>query len=269
MSTFVIKMVWREMRGAPRRFLFFLSSIAIGVGSIVGVGNIASNFEAMTSHEARNLLAADVSVSLNRPLSEKSLGVLKGLVSEGVTFIHLSELVGMAANVDIGTTRLVELKAVEPGYPFYGRLETEPLLNVDPFLESESVLVQEALLLRLKLRIGDAISIGDARFIIQAVIKREPDRVAGPFSLGPRILLSQEGLDRANLIKTGSRVRRKLLIKGTSSWSPERLKAFLQTKLSDEVGEVKTYREVRPRLARFLDNFSTYLGLVALITLMI
>ena len=60
MNRFVLKMAWREGRGAWRRFLFFLFCVALGVGSIVGVGNLAANLEEMTFHEARNILAADL-----------------------------------------------------------------------------------------------------------------------------------------------------------------------------------------------------------------
>lgn len=268
MLKFISKMVWREIRGASRRFLFFLASIALGVASIVGVGNIASNFDKMTSHEARNLLAADIEVRLKAPLSEAGERILAELSEEGVASIHLSELSGMAANTESGETRLVELKAVEAAYPFYGRLATEPEID-HPFQDPASVLVQEGLLIHLKLKVGNEIAIGDATFTVKGVIKREPDRVAGPFSLGPRVLISQEGLKRADLIHHGSRVKRKLLLKGTSRWTPEALKAYLETALAEEALSIKTYREVRPRLARFLENFTTYLGLVGLVALLV
>ncbi len=268
MLKFILKMVWREMRGASKRFLFFLASIAVGVASIVGVGNIGANFDAMTSHEARNLLAADIEVRLKGPLSEAGELILAELETEGVAFIRLSELTGMAANPESGVTRLVELKAVEADYPFYGRLSIEPVID-GPFQDPSSVFVQEGLLIHLKLKVGDKIAIGDATFVIRGIIKREPDRVAGPFSLGPRVLLSQEALKRADLIHLGSRVRRKLLLKGTAHWTPDVLKSYLETALAEESLGIKTYREVRPRLARFLENFTTYLGLVGLVTLLI
>lgn len=261
-------MVIREVRGSLRHFLFFLISIAIGVGSIVGVGNIAENFEAMTQHEAKNLLAGDLEVQLSRPLSDAGKGVLDQLADEGLSAVLLSELIGMASNAATTQTQLVEVKAVEPGYPFYGRLVIDPPVE-KPFESAETVFVEEGLLLRLKLKVGDAIGLGDHDFLIGGIVKREPDKAAGPFSLGPRVLLSQEALDRAGLVKVGSRVRRKVLIKTEGPWSPDDLKTKLEEALKDEGVRISTYREVRPRLRRFLDNFTTYLGLVGLITLMI
>ena len=37
--------------------------------------------------------------------------------------------------------------------------------------------------------------------------EKEPDRVASAFSLGPRVIISREGLTAAELVKRGSRIR--------------------------------------------------------------
>jgi putative ABC transport system permease protein len=272
MKWFVIKMAWREARSSYRHLLFFLSSIAIGVGSIVGAGNIAANLEAMTHHEARNLLSADLEARLNRPLSTQGASFLSDLTHDDIQFIRVTELNAMAMTKDSRLTQLVEIKAVEPGYPFYGRLQLDPPVPDsirDPFLDPDAVWVQEALLIRLHLRVGDPVKLGEALFTIRGVIRREPDRVAGTFSLGPRILLSQQGLLRTGLIQPGSRMTDRYLFKLPPPWTPERLKTELSDRWSNESVRISTYRETRPQLGRFLENFTTYLGLVGLVTLLI
>lgn len=268
MKRFVFQMAWREARSSWRHLLFFLSSIAIGVGSIVGAGNIAANLEAMTHHEARNLLAADLEARLNHPLSIQGESVLSDLARDDIRFIRVTELTGMASAADSGKTQLVEIKAVEPGYPFYGRLQVDPPVS-DPFLDPDGVWVQEALLIRLHLKVGDPVKLGETLFTIRGVIRREPDRVAGTFSLGPRILLSQEALHKTGLIQPGSRLTNRYLFKLPASWTPERLKTELSARWSNEAVRISTYRETRPQLGRFLENFTTYLGLVGLVTLLI
>ncbi|NOY85324.1 MAG: FtsX-like permease family protein [Nitrospirae bacterium] len=267
-SPFVSRMIWREIRGAFRHFVFFLSSITIGVGAIVGVGNIAANFEAMTAHEAKNLLAADLEVRLTRPLSDAGEAVLSDLAQKGIEVVRVAEMVAMASNPETTQTQLVELKAVEQGYPFYGNLLIEPPI-ASPFKNENVVFVEEGLLLRLKLEVGDKLGLGDLDFTVAGLVKKEPDKVAGPFSLGPRVLISQDVLTQTALVKVGSRIRRRLLLKTTALWPPEKLKTHLIEIWKDESVQVKTYREVRPRLRRFLENFTTYLGVVGLITLLI
>ncbi|HTN42764.1 MAG TPA: FtsX-like permease family protein [Nitrospiria bacterium] len=272
MNRFVLKMAWREARSSYRHLLFFLSSIAIGVGSIVGTGNLSANLEAMTLHESRNLIAADLEARLNRPLSPKEEAFLPELAREGVGFIRVTELHGMAMTQDSALSQLVELKAVEPGYPFYGRLRIDPPPSDstrDPFLDPDAVWVQEALLIRLHLQVGDVVKLGEALFTIRGVIRQEPDRVAGTFSLGPRVLLSQQGLRRTGLIQPGSRITDRYLFKLPPSETPEALKTELSGRWSSESVQIHTYRDAQPRLKRFLENFTTYLGLVGLITLII
>ncbi|MBI3597474.1 MAG: ABC transporter permease, partial [Nitrospirae bacterium] len=272
MNRFVFKMAWREARSSYRHLLFFLSSIAIGVGSIVGTGNVSANLEAMTFHESRNLLAADLEARLNRPLSSEGEAFLSDLAREGVRFIRVTELNGMASTADSGLSQLVELKAVEPGYPFYGRLKIDPPASDsirDPFLDPDALWVQEALLIRLHLRVGDPVKLGEAIFTIRGVIRNEPDRAAGTFSLGPRVLLSQQGLRRTGLIQPGSRLTNRYLFKLPPSETPEQLKTDLSGHWSNESGQIHTYRDAQPRLRHFLENFTIYLGLVGLITLII
>src|SRR5579884_99588 len=276
MTRFIFKMAWREARGSFRHFISFLLSIALGVGSIVAVGNIATNLERMTFHEARNLLAADLEARLNRPLSPEGEAVLADMAGRGIRFVRVTELIGMAVTPPDQKSpsssgfqsQLVELKAVEPGYPFYGRFTVDPAA-AEPFRDPDAVWVQDALLIRLYLHVGDRLKLGDAEFTIKGIIRKEPDRAVGTFSLGPRVMLSQAALDRTHLVQTGSRITRRILFQTPAPSTPESLKEELKNRWSHESVRLQTYRDAQPRLGRFLENFATYLGLVGLITLLI
>ncbi|MDC4226137.1 MAG: ATP-binding cassette domain-containing protein [Candidatus Manganitrophus sp.] len=228
MALFIFKMVWREARGSLRHFLSFLLSIALGVGSIVAVGNIAANLEEMTFHEARNLLTADLEARLIQPLSPEGEAALGDLSGRGIRLVRITEMIGMAATAQSSQeapfqggyqSQLVELKAVEPGYPFYGRFAVDPPAS-DPFQDPEAVWVQEALLIRLGLQVGDRLQFGEADFTIKGIIRKEPDRAVGTFTLGPRVMLSQEGLARTKLVQTGSRLTRRILFQTPEPWKP-------------------------------------------------
>ncbi len=276
MIRFILKMVWREGRGSFRRFLSFLIAISLGVGSIVAVSSVAANLAAMTFFEARNLLAGDLEARLNRPLSPEGEEALSDLARRGIRFVRVTEMIGMAStgtafrkgSAQAFQSQLVEIKAVEPGYPFYGRFVVDPPAT-DLFEDSGSVWVQEALLIRLGLHIGDPILLGDGEFTVRGIVRKEPDRSIGLFSLGPRVFLSQEGLKKTGLVQVGSRVTRRILFKATEAWTPESLKEALVRLWPKESVRLQTYREAQPRLGRFLENFTTYLGLAGLITLFI
>jgi len=125
-------MAWRETRAAWRHFLYFFGCIALGVGALVGVSLFAANVERAVTREARGLLGGDLEVRLSRSISQKGEEVLQSLTSRGIAITHVTELVAMAARAGGGQgyaaqqTQIVELKAVEAGYPLYGRVKLDP-----------------------------------------------------------------------------------------------------------------------------------------------
>src|SRR5574341_963513 len=302
MNFFSFRMAWRETRAAWRHFLYFFVCIALGVGAVVGVGLFASSVERTVAMEARGLMAGDLEVRLSHQLSEGGESVLRSLAARGIAWTHVGELVAMAAVAGMksetgGTsetrqTQIIELKAVEVGYPFYGTLVTYParpltaLLAPSTYSLDESPLtsrpprasrnspcfgavVQESLLIRMGLAVGGRLKIGEAVFTITGVLRKEPDRSAGAFSLGPRVIISREGLAAAELIKPGSRVRERYLLKLPPAIQAQPLLHELRGRLAGESARVTSYRDAQPQLKQFLDQLTRYLGLIGLTALFI
>ncbi len=267
MRTFSLRMAWRETRAAWRHFTYFFICIALGVAALVGVGLFAANMERAILRETRSLMAADVELRTTRPLTPEAEAILRGFDGRGIARMHLSELVAMAA-VRTGT-QLVELKAVEPGYPLYGKLRAEPEQALTTLFAGNNVLAEETLLIRLDLKVGDTLKIGRAEFRITGLLKKEPDRAAGAFSFGPRVLMSRQGLAATQLIQPGSRVTHRHLLKLPETLSPRAVQAELSATFPDKTVRVSTYQEAQPMLRRFLHQLTMYLGLVGLIALMV
>ncbi len=295
MILFPLSMAWRETRAAWRHFLYFFICIALGVGSLVGVALFAANVEQAVTREARGLMGGDLEIRLSRPMSEKGLTVLRSLATRGIVTTHASELVAMAAGMDSGLTQIVELKAVEAGYPFYGTLKLDPdrplseLLSLSgsscervadssrsphpspltPHGPCYGAVVQESLLIRMGLSVGDRLKIGQATFTITGLIRKEPDRIANAFSLGPRVMISRDGLAAADLLKPGSRVRERYLLRVPPAMMAQPLVYELRGRLAGESARVTTYRDAQPQLKQFLDQLTRYLGLIGLTALFV
>ncbi len=302
MTRFALAMAWRETRAAWRHFLYFFVCIALGVGALVGVALFSVNVEQAVTREARGLMGGDLEIRLSRPMRAQGEAVLQSLADHGIAVLHVSELAGMAAAAGTGLslrTQIVELKAVEPGYPFYGNLQFEPArplmellspsvsvcgassrtpFSSDSALSTQSsalptpcfgAVVQQSLLIRLGLNVGDRFKVGDATFTITGILRKEPDRVAGPFTLGPRVLISREGLAAAELIKPGSRVRERYLVKLPPAMPAQPLLYELRGRLAGESARVTGYRDAQPQLKQFLDQLTRYLGLIGLTALFI
>src|SRR5437667_1022472 len=267
MSAFVSRMAWRETRAAWRHFAYFFVCIALGVAALVGVDLFASNLERAIQGEARSLMAADVELRTTRPLTSQAVSVLRKLDGRGIARMQVSELVAMAA-VPSGT-QLVELKAVEPGYPFYGKLRAVPEDALATLFTGTRALAEETLLIRLDLKVGDTLKIGHVEFTIAGVLKKEPDRAAGAFSFGPRVLISRQGLEATGLLQPGSRVTHRYLLKLPEALSPKAVQGELAATFPDKTVRVNTYQDAQPMLRRFLRQLTMYLGLVGLIALMV
>jgi putative ABC transport system permease protein len=285
MNVFPFTMAWRETRAAWRHFLYFLACIAVGVGGVVGVSLFGANVERAITREARSLLGGDIEIRLSHQPGQEGSAVLASLEKRGIILGHASELVAMVSLSDpvetrtVPMTKLVELKAVESGYPLYGALTHTPKASLDELLGTRQqtgclsvcygALVQESFLIQMGVRPGARIKIGDAFFVITGVIEKEPDRMANMFSLGPRVMISQEGLTAAQLVKPGSRVRERFLLKLPATMAIPPVQHELRGRLAGESARVSSYREAQPQLKQFLDHLSQYLGLVGLTALFV
>ena len=280
-------MAWRETRASWHRFVFFFFCIAIGVGAVVGVGLFAANVENAIFHDARSLLGGDLEISSRRLMSEEGRRVLDSLKTREITVSYVTELAAMAAVLDPKAeqsdkalaTQLVELKAVEASYPLYGMVETNPKALLSTLLDNQEpgcktvpcfgAIVQESLLISLNLKIGDHIKIGQATFSVTGTIQKEPDRVANAFSLGPRVIISREALIATDLLQPGSRVRERFRLRVPQGQSLGPLMGELRGRFAKEGVRVVSFRDAQPRVRRFLDQLSTYLGLIGLTVLFV
>lgn len=284
MNLFLMKMAWRETRAAWRHFAYFLTCIAVGVGALVGVSLFSTHLEQAVTKEARGLLGGDVEIRLSHPMSNSGLTYITALAKRGIAMTHVSELIGMAARVpELRTSgqpsQIVELKAVESLYPFYGSLQIEPHQPLWELVQLQSspcsghpcwgAVVQEALLIRMGLTLGQALTIGQATFRITGVVRTEPDRMANAFSLGPRVLISQDALNATALVTLGSRVRERYLLKVPATPTIDALIYEIRGHFIKESARVSGYREAQPQLKQFLEQLARYLGLIGLTALFV
>lgn len=262
---FYLRMALREMRRGQRKFLFFLLCIAVGVAGLVGIKGFNVSLQEALLKEARTLMAADMTLSMSKLPDAEQEKFLQSLRDRGIQIAHNTETPSMAVNPANKETQLVEVKAVEAGYPFYGLLEVTP---AEP-LTAENAWVGSELLDRLGLQVGDTMRLGSASFKIGGVITKEPDRVTASFSIGPRVMISREGLTRAKLIQLGSRARETFLFKLASDDQVEQVRAELKAAFEKDRGRVADFREAQPQVRRFLDRMTSFLSLVSMVALLV
>lgn len=265
----------RESRGSGARLLFFVVCLAVGVAAVVSVAGMSAGIDEGLRGKAREMLAADLAVGARRPLPaelDEAIGKIPG--AERADTREFVSVVVAASGPAAGASRLAELKSVSGRYPFYGDLETEPRGPLSGLVDGGRAVVARALLSQLQLGTGDRIRIGGVDFTIAAVLINEPDRLEiGLTSLAPRIFLSPEGMDRAGLIRLGSRVEYKALVKmpeGATAAEVAAAAEAIDKAIPDSAfADVETYTEAQPALRAGFRRASRFLGLVALLSLLV
>ena len=269
----------RELRGGVHGFRIFIACLALGVAAIAGVGSLSSSIVAGLQADSRKLLGGDVDLALQHtPATDRQLAYLKANTQA------LSKTSGMRAMAQPDAKSapqptpgqsqraMVELKAVDGLYPLVGALEVEPPLPLDQILAPDGdgwgAAAEANLLSRLGLAVGDWVRIGDARFRLKAVITREPDRVAGILSFGPRVMISSQALAQTGLVQPGSQVHfhyRAILPPGIGdkAWIEDIEEAFPKAGW-----RVRGADGAAPNVRRFIERmtlFLTFVGLTALL----
>ena len=263
------RIAWREMRASRSRFLFVVLAVAVGVGSLTGVRGFSRSFRHMLLAQARTLMAGDLSARVFALPTPEQESVLDRLAREGVRRTWITETVTMASSAGTPNPLLISVKAVDPtAYPFYGEVQLNPPQPLARALDDRSVVVSDDLLLRLDARTGDTLHIGGQDFRIAGVVVSEPDRMTGSLNVGPRVMITRQGLDRTGLISLGSRASERYLFRLPAAGpTVESVRQTLKQAFPEAT--IADYRETHPIITRGLDRATTFLSLIGLIALVI
>ena len=269
--TFVLRMALREIRASWQRLLFFFICIAVGVAAIVTIRSVIQSVRTGLNREARTLTGGDYLITSDREFTPAVLNAIERERRDGrvTTVVNAMEMATMVRPVDGPTgIKMVELKAVEPRYPLYGTLTLESGAYSHQLLRGGGALVRPELLAQLKLKVGDHIFIGSKPFEIRGVIKDEPGRSVGAFSIGPRVLIDYADVPATGLLSFGSRVSRQMLLLLTRAGTVQ-AESNLQAAFANEFVRGRGYWSTADRMGQNLMRAENYLSLVGLVVLIL
>ena len=262
-------MAWRDSRGRRRLLLLFTLSIVFGIGALVAISSFRHNLEHSIDLHARSLLGADLALKSRRPFSEEVEGFIASLGGDQAREVRFRS---MAWFPEQGQTRLVQVRALEGDFPFYGQIETAPP-GVD-FRDGQQplALVEDSLLVQYDVRPGDTVRLGEIHFTIAGGLLRvsgESDMV-GVFA--PRIYIDKRYLAETGLMQRGSVSRHRVYFAFEGGLDEERkirLEEARRDLLAEERVRVDTVERRRRRVGRVLDNLYDFLNLVGFIALLL
>ncbi len=265
----LLGLAWRESRFARRRLFLFLSAISLGVAALVAVQGFASGMSRGVREEARALLGADVELSSRQPFGPRTAALLDSLRGDGVPTARVTSFASMALAPASGASRLVQVRAAEPGFPFYGTIETAPAGRWDALQAGRNALVDPTLLDGLRARVGDSLSLGERRFRILGTLEKVPGDVEIASAFAPRVFIPARFLEETGLIGFGSRVEYEAYLRLPRPEMAERFVTSHRPVLRSERVRTETAQDEQQDLEEALGRLSDYLGLVGVFALLL
>jgi len=203
----LFKMAWRDSRRNRSRLLLFMSSIVLGIAALVAINSFGENLTNEINNEARNLLGADVEIESRSPISDT---LKQFLEKKGLELSEEKSFASMVFFPKNDGTRLINVRAVEEGYPFYGEIETTPIDAAKTFVKNTEAVVDKSLMLQFDAQAGDSVRLGTSTFKIAAEVNKTPGQSAISTTVAPPVFIPLNEIEKTGLMKTGSRINYKL-----------------------------------------------------------
>ena len=259
--------LWRDARAGELRLL--LVAVCLGVAALSSVAFLANRLNAGLQRDAAQLLGGDAVVVSDQPPPDAFVQQARDAGLQVVSTLNFPTM-ARATQDKGGQSRLVALKAVNPGYPLRGRLQVlqnEQAVDTRDIPAQGEVWVEAPLLEALALQVGDELLLGDGRLRVSRVLWAEPDRGAGFMNFAPRVMLNEQDLASTRLVQPASRITWRLAVVGPVA----AVKAYTQwaeaqSKLPEVRGvRIETLEAGRPEMRQTLDRAGKFLRLVALL----
>jgi len=119
----------------------------------------------------------------------------------------------------------------------------------------------------LDLQVGNTVKLGEKTFTLRKVLRHEPDRAGDLFNVAPRVLMNRTDVDATGLIGPGALVTYRVLISGPSQRIDNYRRAIKDSLRQGE--QILTVEEGRPELNMALQRAQQFLGLAALISVLL
>ena len=267
-APFWLNLAAREMRASTRRLAVYMGAITLGVAALVAINSFRAQVVESVDSEAKALLGADLRIGSNRALPDSITAILDSAVAAGVPVSRVTTTLSVALTRP-GAVRLVQVRAVAGGYPFYGRMLTDPPGLWRRLEEPHTALVEQSLLPQLNAEIGDSIRLGEVWFEIRGALTALPPELSFRGAAGPRVYIHGRMLDDTGLLRVGSLARHEAFLQIRDDLELQQFvdrhhDVFSRTGVSFE-----TAAEQAENLAQALESLGRFLGLIGLSALLL
>ncbi len=259
-------MVRRDSRRNRSRLLLFISAIVFGIAALVAIYTFRYNLQNDINNQAATLIGADLSITGSKPADATIKPMLDSL---GEQRSQERSFVSMALFPKGSGTRLVQVRALEGGFPYYGSLETTPVSAGQDFRHGQMALVDKTLMLQFNAHVKDSIKIGDVTFLIAGVLNKAPGQTGVTSGVAPIVYIPLQYLEKTGLSKKGSRINYSFYYKFNKAVNVENLVKSIDPKLDRAELSYETIESKKENTGRSFADLTRFLSLVGFIALLL
>ncbi|QJD98509.1 FtsX-like permease family protein [Mucilaginibacter robiniae] len=259
-------MAWRDSRRNRSRLFLFISSIILGIAALVAIYSFGYNMRQAINDQAATLVGADLVISGNKPVDKTLQPLLDSLGDERSQERDFASMVLFSKSND---TRLVQIRALQGNYPYYGSIETTPVKAAQSFKSGAYALVEKSLMQQYKVQVNDSVKIGKVTFTIAGILNDAPGQTGVAASIAPIVYIPLQYLDKTGLVEKGSRINYSFYYKFSKDVNVDKLADQLDNKLDKAGLHYETIKTRKQNTGRAFDDLNRFLSLVGFIALLL
>ncbi|MCZ4319013.1 FtsX-like permease family protein [Aequorivita viscosa] len=257
-------MAWRDAKASRARLLLFMASIILGIAAVVSIQLFSQNLTDNIQRQSKSLMGADFRIDTNQLPTGRAQAIIDSL-KPNASEVNFVSMVAFPKNKG---TKLVRIRGLQGDFPFYGALETEPVMAATSYQTLGGALVDATLMLQYDLHPGDLIKVGEITLPIAGALNAIPGNTAVSSSVAPLVIIPYRFIEDTELLQFGSRKRYEFFYN-----QPEvdllALEERLQPMLEAENADLDTHTSTSSRLGRRYENVGSFLNLTAFIALLL
>ncbi|MBC2845109.1 ABC transporter permease [Winogradskyella flava] len=258
-------MAYRDTKASRVRLLLFVASIILGIAAVVAIQLLSDNLKSNILLQSKSLMGADYIIDTRQEPTERAQAIIDSLQPDAKEV----NFVSMVAFPKNGGAKLVKVRGIEGGFPFYGDMETEPVTAATSYQNKNGALVDATLMLQFKVKPGDSIKVGQITLPIIGTLKSIPGSTAISSSVAPTVVMPYHKIEATELLQFGSRKEYQFFYKAPDSLNLEKFEAKIDPILDLEKADIDTHTSTSRRLGRRFDNLGKFLNLAAFIALLL
>lgn len=268
----LLKMAWRDSKRNLSRLLLFTASIILGIAALVAINSFGDNMRRAIDTQSKELMGADLVIHSTQPIDTEEKTEVKKLIDSVAALGDISQEVAFVSMIYLPKTknsRLVRVRAIKGGFPYYGTIDTKPANAYQSYSKQQKTIVDNTIMSQYQAKIGDVIRIGKLDFGIEGSIFQIPGQSGLSTTAAPIVYFPLKYLPQTDLIKKGSRINYRFYFKLPPSVNLKELEENIRPLLRQEGLRYETVADRKERVGRVFENLSEFFNLVAFVALLL